>query len=115
MVTDTARRLARDLLEPPMAWMVRPAFRVLRLVTIGLLPPAVRAGYGYAWTSQDGRALARRVRMLRGLRRILPRAAWEWPAARRLGMAGHAAGSSGAREGAEDRSLRGKRYVARGL
>ncbi|MGH9159423.1 MAG: oxygenase MpaB family protein [Vicinamibacteraceae bacterium] len=95
VVTDTARLLARDLLEPPLAWMVRPAFQVLRLLTIGLLPPAVRAGYGYAWTDKDERALARRVWMLRGLRRILPRAAWEWPAARRS----RAAGPHGAREG----------------
>jgi uncharacterized protein (DUF2236 family) len=96
VVTDTARLLAHDLLEPPMAWMARPAFQILRLFTIGLLPPAIRVGYGYAWTRKDQRALARRVRLLRGLRRVLPRVAWEWPAARRS----RAAGPPGTREGA---------------
>jgi uncharacterized protein (DUF2236 family) len=111
VVTDTARRLARDLLEPPLAWMVRPAFQVLRLLTIGLLPPAVRADYGYAWTNKDERALTRRVRMLRGLRRVLPRAAWEWPAARRWQAAGphRAPAGGGSSDGAEDPSL----HVAR--
>ncbi|MPZ20898.1 MAG: DUF2236 domain-containing protein [Luteitalea sp.] len=107
VVTDTARLLARDLLEPPLAWMARPAFQVLRLFTIGLLPPAVRAGYGYAWTKSDEQALARRVRILRGLRRVLPRVAWEWPAARRGHRAegAEAREGSGMREGSKDPSL----------
>ncbi|MPY88556.1 MAG: DUF2236 domain-containing protein [Luteitalea sp.] len=83
VVTDAARRLARDLLEPPMAWMLWPGFRVLRRFTIGLLPPAVRSDYGYPWTMGDARALARTARRLRRLRHALPRVAWEWPAARR--------------------------------
>lgn len=122
VVTERARLLARDLLEPPMAWMLRPAFQILRLFTIGLLPPAIRAGYRYAWTSKDERALARRVRILRGLRRVLPRVAWEWPVARRS-RAGETAGPGErsspreavkAHDGSRGRELAGEREGSRG-
>ena len=82
-VTDTSRALARAVLYPP-GWCVAwPVFRALQLLTIGSLPPAIRAAYGFAWRERDARALARWTRVLRILIRVLPPAVRQWPAARR--------------------------------
>jgi uncharacterized protein (DUF2236 family) len=82
-VNDTARTLAQAILFPPHWRWLWPIFRPVQLITIGLLPPSIREGYGFTWTTRDERALARWVRALRRLRRGLPRLAREWPAARR--------------------------------
>jgi uncharacterized protein (DUF2236 family) len=82
-VTVTSRALARAVLYPP-GWAVAwPAFRALQLLTIGSLPPVIRAAYGFEWRERDARALARWTRVLRVLIRLLPPAARQWPAARR--------------------------------
>jgi len=54
----------------------------VQLITIGLLPPAVRHAYGFEWTNGDARALARWTTALTLLRRVMPAFAREWPAAR---------------------------------
>ena len=82
-VSATSRALARDLLFPPGWRLVWPFFRVLQLITIGLLPPAIREGYGFTWTARDARALTRWTRALRLLHDAAPRFIREWPAARR--------------------------------
>lgn len=82
-VSPTSRRLAHAMLFPPGWRLMWPVFRVLQLVTIGLLPPAIREGYGFTWTARDARALTRWATALRLLRRMTPRLLWEWPAARR--------------------------------
>jgi uncharacterized protein (DUF2236 family) len=82
-VTETSRALARAVLYPP-GWCVAwPVFRPLQLLTIGSLPPAIRAAYGFEWRTQDARALLRWTGALRILIRALPAAARHWPAARR--------------------------------
>jgi uncharacterized protein (DUF2236 family) len=82
-VTETSRALARAVLYPP-GWCVAwPVFRPLQLLTIGSLPPAIRAAYGFEWRTRDARALARWTGVLRVLIRALPAAARQWPAARR--------------------------------
>jgi uncharacterized protein (DUF2236 family) len=82
-VTPASRRLARAVLFPPRGYLVWPAFRPLRLITIGLLPPSVRTAYGFPWRQQEARALARWTAVIRALHRAAPRWAREWPAARR--------------------------------
>jgi uncharacterized protein (DUF2236 family) len=87
-VTDTSRALARAVLFPPGWWLLWPVFRPVQLITIGLLPAAIREAYGFAWTPRHARALARWASVLRLLRRVLPAAAREWPSARRRGRGG---------------------------
>ena len=78
-----ARTIARAVLAPPFAGLVAPAAYVNRLVTIGLLPHAMRRQYGFEWTEANERALGRWSGVLRGLRRSLPDALALWPEERR--------------------------------
>jgi uncharacterized protein (DUF2236 family) len=52
-VTAQARRIAGPVLRPPvptpLALPLRPSFELLRLTTIGLLPPSLRAAYDLDW------------------------------------------------------------------
>jgi uncharacterized protein (DUF2236 family) len=70
VVSDVARRLARSILNPPVPLVPQPIWEPLRLVTVDMLPRALREGYGLAW---DGR----RKRLLRSsqaaVRAVLPR------------------------------------------
>ena len=54
-----------------------------RIVTVGLLPPELRAQYGFAWSAKDDATLARTLRGLRTLRRLTPDVIALWPDARR--------------------------------
>ncbi len=83
VVSARSRELARAMLFPPGWRLLWPAFRVLQLVTIGLLPPAIREGYGFQWTARDRRALTRWTAALRLLHHAVPPFVREWPAARR--------------------------------
>jgi len=83
VVTDTSRALARAVLYPPRWHMAWPAFRAIQLITIGLLPPAIRQAYGFDWHASDLRAFERWTAVLRASRRRLPPRAREWPIARR--------------------------------
>jgi uncharacterized protein (DUF2236 family) len=82
-VTDSGRVLARAALFPPRWRLLWPAFRPVQVITIGLLPTAIRHAYGFAWTARDARALSRWTAALRWLRRMMPPLFREWPAARR--------------------------------
>jgi len=81
-VTDGSRALARAALFPPRWWLFWPAFRPAQLITIGLLPAAVREAYGFEWTRRDARALARWAAALRLLRRLMPAFVREWSCSR---------------------------------
>lgn len=48
-VTDEARLLAGAVLSPRVPWVLGPAFGLVRQLTVGLLPPPLRAGYGLSW------------------------------------------------------------------
>jgi uncharacterized protein (DUF2236 family) len=48
-VSGQARALAREVLHPRAPWIAGPAFEVARQLTVGLLPPPLRAGYGLRW------------------------------------------------------------------
>jgi len=48
-VTETAREIAATVLDPPLPLPLRPAMRALALITVGMLPPRLRIGYGFRW------------------------------------------------------------------
>jgi uncharacterized protein (DUF2236 family) len=77
-----ARQLARQVLAPRIFILVWPAARMNRLVTIGFLPPQVRAQYGYDWSARDERRLERLLRVVRNVRRRAPEWIALWPQAR---------------------------------
>jgi uncharacterized protein (DUF2236 family) len=81
-VSAQARALAAAVLNPPLDWAMLPATSAMRLVTLGTLPPTVRAAYGWSWHPRQARRLARLVRLLRTARRLGPDAVWRWPEAR---------------------------------
>jgi uncharacterized protein (DUF2236 family) len=69
-VSDTARRLARDVLHPRLPWPVAPVVELGRQITTGLLPAPLRDQYGLSWDAHRRRAL-----LLAGFgcRLVLPR------------------------------------------
>ena len=81
-VSRQARELAGAVIEPPLSWIVAPATRINRVVTLGLLPSDVRAQYGFRWTTEDERSFERWLRLLRVLRRVTPEWIAFWRAAR---------------------------------
>ncbi len=87
-VTDRGRALARAVLFPPGWPCVWPAFRPVQLITIGLLPEAVRREYGFTWTRNDARALDRWTTALRVAGRLTPPVLRQWPSARGRSGAG---------------------------
>lgn len=68
-VGDTARALARTLFRPPWPRVLLPIVPLVRLPMLALLPPELRAAYGFRWD-------ARRERVVRamalGSRLLLP-------------------------------------------
>ena len=84
VVTDTSRALARAVLYPPRWYVAWPAFRAARLVTIGLLPPAIRQAYRFEWRAREERAFARWTALLRTSLRLLPPLVRHWPTSRRV-------------------------------
>jgi uncharacterized protein (DUF2236 family) len=69
-VTPQGRYVGRYLLDPRVWWMPAPAALLMRWVTVWLLPPALRAGFGFGWGP-------RHERLVRGLavcsRSVVPR------------------------------------------
>lgn len=69
-VSPQGRHIGRFILEPGTWWLPLPAALLLRLMTVWLLPPPLRAGFGYDWGP-------RRERLARTLaatsRAIVPR------------------------------------------
>ena len=91
-VGDEARRLAAALLTLPGGRWVAPARWLGRLTTVGLLPKALRDGYGFVWRERDHRHLQSAAAVLRAARRMAPAALREWPAARRTPASGSVGG-----------------------
>lgn len=82
VVGETARRLARQLLWPALPAWLRPAARLWRLASIGLLPDELRAAYGFDWRHRDQLALTVISRSIRATLPWWPPALRFWPAAR---------------------------------
>src|SRR6266581_1914925 len=73
-IGPAAHFIAQKVLYPPMPLLRRPLWAVVRLITIGQLPPDIRQAYGLRWTSRHrvGFRLARGAGHL--LRRLFPNA-----------------------------------------
>jgi uncharacterized protein (DUF2236 family) len=78
-----SRTLAEAVLSPRAAGVPVPIGGLHRLVAIGLLPPAVRAAYGFDWNATRERRFRRALRVIRNARRVTPRLVALWPEARR--------------------------------
>jgi uncharacterized protein (DUF2236 family) len=81
-VTGAARTLARTIVYPEAPRLVEPALRLLRLTTIGVLPPTIRDGYGFAWGSRNETMLRLSSGLVRRLLPLTPSIVRYWPAAR---------------------------------
>jgi len=77
-VTNVARTLAGTIVPR----LTNPALGLMRLTTIGMLPPAIRDGYGFAWGSRNEAMLRLSARLVRGLLPLTPPVVRYWPAAR---------------------------------
>jgi uncharacterized protein (DUF2236 family) len=79
-VTDIARRLAVPILYPPVApRLTWPLAAFLRLLTVGMLPAPVRAGYALPWTPGRRRALRLVLGAMKVAMRMTPGAVRRWP------------------------------------
>jgi uncharacterized protein (DUF2236 family) len=83
VVTDTARAMAGEVLSFGLPRPARPLVALARLPAVGLLPPAIREGYGFAWTRGNERALSTLAAATRHGLPLLPALFRCWPAARR--------------------------------
>jgi uncharacterized protein (DUF2236 family) len=81
-VGDQARELSVAVLAPRVTRFVPPVASWNRLVSIGLLPDAIRRLYGLTWSEADQRRFDRTVVRVRALRRTLPSFVALWPEAR---------------------------------
>jgi uncharacterized protein (DUF2236 family) len=84
VVTPAARYVARELFDPPAPLLARPALALTRLIGLGLLPPGLRAAYGYRWTRAHQLAFRLLARLIRTGVLLTPARLRHWPAARRL-------------------------------
>ena len=85
-VTDDARDIARELLHSRATpWWIRAAMPLGRVVTAGLLPPAVREAYGLVHHPRRYRAA---IGLVRVLVRVTPRRLRELPSRRLLARLG---------------------------
>jgi uncharacterized protein (DUF2236 family) len=82
-VTDTARRLSLEIIRPPAPVLVRPALWLAALPAVGLLPPAIRAAYGFPWDARRVRALQILAAATRASLPLVPPALRYWAVARR--------------------------------
>jgi uncharacterized protein (DUF2236 family) len=82
-VGPDARGIADALLFPPMTAVPGPMAWMNRLVTLGLMPPALREQYRYGWNARRARQFERVLGALRGARRLAPPLLAWWPDARR--------------------------------
>jgi len=81
-VTDDARRIASEIVSPPVPLALVPAARAFGLVTVGLLPDRVREGYGYRWGPLREAGLGATRLSVRAIVPMLPRVLRRWPHAR---------------------------------
>lgn len=74
-VKAPARLVAKQLLRPDRPQpRLRPILPLVRIVTAGLLPERIRSGYGVTWTPRLEAQYQRRLGLLLGTYRLLPRA-----------------------------------------
>ena len=83
-VTPQARELAIDIvLRAPVPAAARPALALVNQITVGSLPPQIRALYGFGWDPLRAQALSlSRGAVRRAVRPLLPDVAARLPVAR---------------------------------
>jgi uncharacterized protein (DUF2236 family) len=82
-VTETARRLAGEVIRPPAPAPLRPLLRLAALPAIGMLPPGIRAAYGLPWDGRRERVLRLMSAMTRRVLPLMPSVLRCWAVARR--------------------------------
>jgi uncharacterized protein (DUF2236 family) len=82
-VTPLARELAHELLHPPAPPGGEAFLWLSRLPAVGLLPPAIRRAYGFAWGPRHAAALRITAALSRRALPLVPPFLRYWPAARR--------------------------------
>jgi uncharacterized protein (DUF2236 family) len=82
-VSEESQRLAHDILHPRLPLPLRPFRLFFQLPMVGLLPPSVRAAYGFPWDARRERLLKDSARLVRPLLALTPSLLRHWPAARR--------------------------------
>ena len=78
VVSAQAREIGVAVLSPPFAALVAPIAALNRLLTIGLLPDALRREYEFEWSAARARRLTRAIAVLKVLHSILPRRIRLW-------------------------------------
>jgi len=78
-----ARILAHEIVHPRMPFPLRPLLPFFQLPMVGLLPPSVRAAYGFPWDDHCQRRLLLTARLFRPALALTPSLLRHWPAARR--------------------------------
>ena len=81
-VTDTARTLARAILDPPLRVVASPLISLMRLTALGLLPAPIRDEYGFPWGRRDDTKLRVSAALIRRVLPLTPPFLRYWPAAR---------------------------------
>src|SRR5437868_7153313 len=73
-IGPAAHFIAQKVLYPPMPWLRKPLWAIVRLITVGQLPPDIRQAYGLRWGMRQrvGFHIARSIGHL--LRRLFPNA-----------------------------------------
>ena len=56
-VTPQGREAARVILRPPVWWLPGPLMAPLEWLSIWLLPPTIREGFGYTWSPARERCM----------------------------------------------------------
>ncbi len=82
-ITETTREVCEAVFEPDLPRVARPAVELLRLVTVGTLPPSLREQLGLDWGPGRERLLAGSQAAVRGLLPLLPALLHRFPGARR--------------------------------
>lgn len=82
-VTEPARSVAREILSPSFTRGIWPVMAFGRLSARWLLPPQLRAAYGFTWTPRDERAARLSAAVIRSVLPAVPSLLRHWPAARR--------------------------------
>lgn len=81
-LTPEAQEVARIVMHMPAPWITRPAFIAAEQLTIGLLPPRIRALYGYQWGERRQKLLELAAAGSRHLLPLVPPPLREVPWAR---------------------------------
>lgn len=79
-IDDVTRGVARQLLHPRVGplWL-RAAMPLARRLTIGLLPSAIRADFGFDWNATAERRFERMMRAAARIYPLVPHSLRQWP------------------------------------